>query len=400
MKKSTCFALTAILSILSCQFLSSCDKDNEPKIEVKQTKDLTAWAFVWNNTMKRDSANFDLAHKWSKIITGNQSNITIGTPSEYKQSYSYSFSLTSNQMVASPGDEIEIKYTPTGEENEAVFTIENGETYEATAENPSIKFNIPDVMPEKMIIQGEAEYTKDNVKYLRTGNIEILSLEKIMYENIKYGDMTIPSGASFEIPFSAGVEWKSSNPSIASVENSVVTGNTVGVVYISSKEHSFKVTVEAGTNVDGTFMEPCIDWGSNMEFVQNYMKGFTIESITTNGSETKLEYELKDLSSYSYTFTSDKLSSASLLLGTIDSEKTQAYIDSLYIDTTVVQDGIHLYLTKDGKTAVGVSEIAGYIYLLMYIPLDSVLNKENAIKRMVKIKKDTDLTPRFPSFLI
>lgn len=398
MKRYIYFALSGLLSIFFCQFLSSCDKDEEPKIEVKQTEDLTAWAIDLDNMVKKDSANFDLSHRYSKVVEGNHTDINIDTPSKYKQGYSYSFSLNSNQMVASGGDEIEIKYTPAGEENKAVFTVENRRTYRVTTENPTVKFNIPDIMPEKMIIKGEAEYIKNNVKYLQTGSIEVLSLEKKIYENIKYEDMVIPSGASFEIPFSEGVEWRSSNPSVASVKNSIVIGNSAGEVTISSKEHSFKVTVEAGMNLDGTFMEPCIEWGSNMEFVQDYMKGFTIESITFNGSETKLEYELKDLTSYSYTFTSDKLTSASLLLGILDREKTQAYIKSVYVDTTVVQDGIHLYLTKDGKTAVGILEISDYIYLLTYIPIDSVLNKENVIKRILKIKNDAILTSRFPNF--
>lgn len=400
MKRILTMAFISLLTIsVSVNLAGCCDKDKEPPQEnpsddpnddpenpseglvEKTSKNLTAMAFNLDRKeeSKGSSANFDLTKNTGIIIIkGSYNEINIGSAPEYKQSYSYTYTITPNQMVAKPGDEVEIIYTPANQESEAVFSIEGGESYKVGIENPTIKFKLPSSLPDKTVIKGEASYIEGDTRYIRTGEVEILSEEIIIYENIKYEDMTIPVGASFVIPFSTGVKWTSSNSSIASVNNSTVIGKSEGEVTISSDKHSFKVKVKGSIISDYQYMEPCIDWGSNINTVKSFMTGFEIESETVEGNTTKLEYAIKELTSYTYEFENGGLSSAIVLHGTLDPQKFLDYLNKQYIDAKIEEGGMHLYFTKDYKTAVGVQPVFDYIYTLVYMPVDDILAKKGA----------------------
>ena len=373
------FAFT-LTSVQSCG-------DDDDYVNVKPvtpnetvTNGLEAEALNLFNTSDGRTAQFSELINVPRIISYSENNINIGSQNVHKLGYAFAFVIDSNQMLGMPGDEIEITFNSSNQYDKATFTLPNGQFFLTSIDNPTISFTIPDEMGENFIVKGQSEYVNDeNQKFIRKGEIQILNEYIMIAKNIKYKDIIVGVGDKIEIPYNWDRKWVSSNPEIAKVEDSVIMALSTGEVTLSSGDVSFTVKVDEDIDL---FMEPCTDWGAEINHVKSYMSGYEIESENEEDGNIKLSYALKDVTSYTYNFDNGGLSAAMVLYGNTDTEAVQNFINYHYIDTGIEQDGIHLYLTQDGKTAVGISKLYGIIYEFIYIPSGSRAQFTQIVKKI------------------
>lgn len=83
-----------------------------------------------------------------------------------------SYSKTSNELLVLPGNEIEITFFPScEEESEAVISLPDGITRKTTSSNPSFTWIVPDDITKEMKISGESHYKRKGDKEFGTGSI-------------------------------------------------------------------------------------------------------------------------------------------------------------------------------------------------------------------------------------
>lgn len=368
MKKTVRIILSAGVIAVS-QLVGGCCNCNKEDFTFKQ--ELFASAINLDGEGQVYSAEFGETENSVKTKYFSETkaslSVSVNGQVEYAQGYSCFAQLIPNQMIGNPGDEIEITLDSQFTTRGATFTFPDNSTNTLTADAPSYKFNLPAEFKGTYVVKGKSQYTQGDATYVSEGQIEILDISTLREETIIYSNMNIKVGGSFEIPYGNVTKWESSDPGVAKVDGTKITGVAGGTTVMRSiSGKSFMVTVE--DDAVTLFRQPCLDWGCDISQVKSYMDGYIIDGETEEDGRITLKYEMKDLAFFIYTFTDGGLSDATVLCGCQEPEKAQAFIKKNYVDTFVEQDGIHIYLTKDGKTVVGVIQILDIIYEFVYIP--------------------------------
>lgn len=84
----------------------------------------------------------------------------------------------SDELPVRPGDEIEVRFTPSSPaQKDAFFTLPDGMTQKATTSSPVFRWTVPADFVPGMKIQGESRYESDDCIYNRSGSITLVSLK-------------------------------------------------------------------------------------------------------------------------------------------------------------------------------------------------------------------------------
>lgn len=409
MKKLSILYMLGVFSLSALIFNACCDDDDENLIipenpeNPEDPKDpepiigdnFAGFAINLNGEKINNTASFNgEGVSDSRVITNSMINVDLNFGQyyndEYKQGYSYAYSLNSHQLIAKSGDEIELIFEATENQKEATFTLPDGKVLNVSTENPKASLVLPEKMEDSYVITGESHYELNGQPYIQKAEIEILREDWIIFKKIKYNDMTILPGGWFEIPLLTGIDWNSSQTSVAKVENSIVRGIGIGQSSINKDGTSFTVTVIPPTKGENDiFLTPCLSWNTSIDVVKAYMTGYEIESEETNEKGVlQLSYALADQALFSYDFNANGLSSAQVTYTTLESQTVEDYISSNFVSLGIEEQGIKFYVTKDTKTAIGVYDLAGVIYIFIYVPVDSEEPNTRTIEKVSKHKID------------
>lgn len=192
--------------------------------------------------------------------------------------------------------------------------------------------------------------------------------------SLKFENKTLKYEQTYSIPNGAGIEWKSSNPNVASVSGATVTAERVGEATISSNKGSFKVTVTPEYN---TFIEPDLNWGSSKSSVKSFMKKVSSVSVKEEDA-TKLTYSGTGKALlYQYTFESDKLKGSGVAINGdyVDSKEMANFFIERYIPVSYDESDYSFYfMSPDEKTAAMMKLTTSgrtVLYVTVYVPITS-----------------------------
>ena len=396
--------LTSIVILML--FASSCEKifqeiqleisDESPDYENESPKQeiiklpATATNYIETVVDKNPApyiASFD-GSGGSKIFICGNNDTMIGKPSDgkFNQNYDCMLSLDPHELLANSGDIIFLDYNPDGFVADAIFTTQDGDSITIKGSQHRASIKLPENLPDEYIINGEASYIENNIEYVAKGYVKILSEENMIRKNIKYKDISIFEDCYFEIPYGEGLNWSSSDNTVAKVEGNIVTGLSQGTVTISAKEHTFKVTVMGTTSsaLKNTFIEPCIDWGCNGETVKSYMSSYSYKSPfeADLGDGSIIRYNENPNSIFMYSFNKNALYISYLEFKWDNDYDMEEFLRKKYFYLTTDDTGMRAYFTRDFKTLVGVS-LKEDTYLIVYTPATS-----DRIKDMERIKEN------------
>lgn len=85
--------------------------------------------------------------------------------------YSYSGTSNKNVLPVLAGNEIEVTFNPSADENEATLTLPDGTIRKVTREEPSFKWTVPQTIKAGDQITGVSFYRKDDAVCKNTGRI-------------------------------------------------------------------------------------------------------------------------------------------------------------------------------------------------------------------------------------
>lgn len=93
---------------------------------------------------------------------------------------SYSGTSKKNVLPVLVGNEIEVTFDPSVDENDATFTLPDGTTRKVTRAEPSFKWTVPQTIKNGDQITGVSSYRKDNTEYKNRGRIlfEVVDLHE------------------------------------------------------------------------------------------------------------------------------------------------------------------------------------------------------------------------------
>lgn len=84
---------------------------------------------------------------------------------------SYTGTSKKNVLPVLAGNEIEVTFKPSADENEATFTLPDGITRKLTRTEPSFKWTVPQTIKTGDQITGVSSYRKDDMEFKNTGRI-------------------------------------------------------------------------------------------------------------------------------------------------------------------------------------------------------------------------------------
>ncbi len=147
--------LVTLISVMG--MLQACSHDdpvikiNSLSFSVKNLSDL-------NGTIVK-STDENVTYTWNININVNGNK------------YSYSGTSNKNVLPVLAGNEIEVTFNPSADENEATLTLPDGTIRKVTREEPSFKWTVPQTITTGDQITGISFYRKENVEYKNTGRI-------------------------------------------------------------------------------------------------------------------------------------------------------------------------------------------------------------------------------------
>ena len=159
-----------IFSIMSVLMSGSCCKDCDP-CEVKETRNVE----LIFNALNLSAEGSKPAYTGSPVVTNTQ-NITITVNGV---SQNYSVTTKSYELPVSPGDEIEIQFKSSfDEEIDATFTLTGGTVHKVTTDAPSFKWIVPEGVKSGDKIIGKSHYETECFIYEGSGEITLIAVEK------------------------------------------------------------------------------------------------------------------------------------------------------------------------------------------------------------------------------
>lgn len=158
------FIKLVMIAVIAVIF-QSCDTD-DPIIG----KDLYFEAV----NLSMDSNRENIAKSGNTVVS---TTITISVTVN-GETVSQSYSKTSNELFVLPGNEIEITFYPScEEETEAVISLPDGTTQRVTTSKPSFTWIVPDDGSQGMKITGESHYERKGDKEFGTGSIILTTIK-------------------------------------------------------------------------------------------------------------------------------------------------------------------------------------------------------------------------------
>lgn len=186
---------------------------------------------------------------------------------------------------------------------------------------------------------------------------------------LKFEDVTLQYEQTYTIPNGKNTTWSSSNELIASVEGTTVTANKVGEAIISSDKGSFRVTVTPTLHV---FVEPCLQWGANVNTVKSFMASKLSSLTLSKETEDALTYSSSATKVYTYVFEAGQLTSSAVGLNSdyVSSEAMADFMIERYVPVTMDQSSNTFYFISPDKKNVIMFAITSsgrtIIYLVAY----------------------------------
>ena len=103
---------------------------------------------------------------------------TVTISYTYKgETVSQSVSSKSNELLVRPGNELEITFYPScQEESEAIISLPDGTTRKVTTQNPTFKWTVPADISKEMEITGESHYKRKGDECHERGRIILTPL--------------------------------------------------------------------------------------------------------------------------------------------------------------------------------------------------------------------------------
>ncbi|MBO5427210.1 MAG: hypothetical protein J5996_02150 [Prevotella sp.] len=142
--------------------LQACSPDPNPVPAITITNNLLSFSATNlsdENKTKVNSTDEDITFNWNINfdINGNKS--------------SYSGTSNKNVLPVLAGNEIEVTFKPTTNQNETTFTLPDGTTRKITKVEPSFKWIVPQTIKTGDQITGESTYRDGDVASKSTGRI-------------------------------------------------------------------------------------------------------------------------------------------------------------------------------------------------------------------------------------
>lgn len=161
MKTKILFLLVTFIATLG--FQSCCKCDHEPElITVSGTTDFK----VVNNA----ATPITTASSFGANVTINV-NTTIIVNGE---TVTYNKTVKGNELPAAAGNEIEITFNPSQNNETAIFRMPDGESIYASNSSRSFKWTVPDDMYFPATIKATSSYEKEGVKYENEGSVILI----------------------------------------------------------------------------------------------------------------------------------------------------------------------------------------------------------------------------------
>lgn len=148
--------------------LQACSPDPNPVSAITITNNLLSFSATNlsdENKTKVNSTDENITFNWTinLDINGNKS--------------SYSGTSKKNVLPVLAGNEIEVTFKPSTNQNEATFTLPDGTTQRVTKAEPSFKWTVPQTIKTGDKITGESSY--------RDGDVASKSIGRILFEVVE-----------------------------------------------------------------------------------------------------------------------------------------------------------------------------------------------------------------------
>ena len=194
-----------------------------------------------------------------------------------------------------------------------------------------------------------------------------MNLASCSNEESSYKDLILLVGESKTLE---GTEvWKSDNVLIATVEGNKVEAIRKGETFISSSNHSFKITVNA-TNND--FKEPYLKFGCNLSELKKEMNQFTVD---TEIDDAILYKGIGNVAYYMYGFKNQSLYLSCMLIPTSKMNNLVDFLSERYISVSADEDDDYISMTNPEKDMVILISAQylnnNYYYSVAYSNIDS-----------------------------
>lgn len=191
-------------------------------------------------------------------------------------------------------------------------------------------------------------------------------------EKLNTNSLILKAGQNSKLIYDGSCIWQSQEPLIAEVDNDGnVYAKRVGETVIWANDESCNVCVTPNYN---TYIEPCMQWGVSMAYIEDYMKDFESHGQVDN----KLAFEdmLKEIA-YIYSFESNMLQQSIIVAKLSKAYEIAEFLLERYLAVEVDMDNYAAaFLSIDKKNAVFLLFIEGLI-TVVYMPFDSSSNNVN-----------------------
>lgn len=157
--KSLMKTMNAVVLIVLMFGICGCENDDPVITTTNNLLSFSATNLSDENKTKVNSTDENITFNWNINfdINGNKS--------------SYSGTSKKNVLPVLAGNEIEVTFKPTTNQNEATFTLPDGTTRKVTKVEPSFKWTIPQTIKSGDQITGENTYRDGDVASKSTGRI-------------------------------------------------------------------------------------------------------------------------------------------------------------------------------------------------------------------------------------
>lgn len=196
--------------------------------------------------------------------------------------------------------------------------------------------------------------------------------EEEQAEKLNTNSLTLKAGQSSKLIYDGSCIWQSQEPLIADVDNDGnVYAKRVGETVILANDESCNVRVTPNYN---TYIEPCMQWGVSMAYIEDYMKDFKSHGQVDN--ILAFEDALREIA-YIYSFESNMLQQSIIVAKLSKAYEIADFLLERYLAVDVDMDNYAAaFLSIDKKNAVFLIFIEELI-TVVYMPYDSSSNNIN-----------------------
>lgn len=191
-------------------------------------------------------------------------------------------------------------------------------------------------------------------------------------------NITLKTGYTYTIPNGSGLVWTSDNPSVAKVEDNVITAFRIGTAVVSTQANGGRsVVVNCVASYPELYPTPYMVWGASRSQVKAANSGY---QIYVESDDNIVYNNIMSASYINYSFTSGQLDMVVVTLkGTVAQSDIIGFLDERYgylgSDSST---GYELFITLDRKVMVIWNKSANQI---AYVPVSS--SNSSSVKQAV-----------------